>query len=961
MTGTTGAGHIQAKVSMDVTEVEKGAQTAGAAVEGMADKIVTSSGKANKSLTSLGDAPAKAAENLDRAQRSMVQGIERQIAAMAAGAKGTADFQRALAQERGVEITPGMEERLQRLKAMEVQQKATTAAVEAAVPTMQKYEMSQKAMAAAMRNVPAQMTDIVVGLQGGQKPLTVLLQQGGQLKDMFGGIGPAVSAIGGYVAGLINPLTIAVAVAGTLGYAFLAGRKEAEEFNKALVQTNDYAGQTSGALAAMAMRVSQVTGSTKGAAAEALAALAGSGQLSGDQLEKMAAAAIRIQRETGVAVADTVKQFVELGKDPVGASLKLNSTMHYLTLEVYNQIKALDEQGKSAQAAALAQKAFADASNHGMDNLKANLGTLESATRDVGTWFKNMWDSVLNIGRETTPETKLQALKDSLESLKVKSADGHGTVFSSPAKADAIKAQMAALQTLVDLRKQMAGYDTADAKQVDLKAQFDKDHDQYLSKELQQRKELLSAENKYKGLVGVPGGISTKDYGELRAGIIKKYTDTGEMAKREQLDKAKASFDEEKIKKAYEAQASAYSNGEKILEGLRSAGVITEKDYYDSKRMFLQLTADAEDSALADEIDRERQRKLIGATELDRQIAKQDQEKKIFDLQAQRQKARATAAAAGVILDIQEATGLGKITNAYEEARKAAQDYLDTLQLGYDRTLGAQSKGTSQNSQDSAKNQIIDKFQGQRDTASQKYLKSKRSAQDAQDYADALKVANEAQDKAIASWEEYYGKLKAGDADWKSGASRALNNYLDDVSNVAKASENLFTSAFKGMEDALVTWATTGKDVSRQLFDQIIADIIRMQVRASVTGPAASFIKSAFGFATGGVMTSDGPMPLKAYASGGVATSPQLALFGEGSMNEAFVPLPDGKRIPVSLKGGGGGAVIVNQPITISAPNASAQTVAQIQSMMPALIASNAKVVEGVIRQAMAKRAGRLV
>jgi hypothetical protein len=33
-----------------------------------------------------------------------------------------------------------------------------------------------------------------------------------------------------------------------------------------------------------------------------------------------------------------------------------------------------------------------------------------------------------------------------------------------------------------------------------------------------------------------------------------------------------------------------------------------------------------------------------------------------------------------------------------------------------------------------------------------------------------------------------------------------------------------------------------------------------------------------------------------------VATGPQMALFGEGSMNEAFVPLPDGRRIPVTLK-----------------------------------------------------------
>lgn len=54
-------------------------------------------------------------------------------------------------------------------------------------------------------------------------------------------------------------------------------------------------------------------------------------------------------------------------------------------------------------------------------------------------------------------------------------------------------------------------------------------------------------------------------------------------------------------------------------------------------------------------------------------------------------------------------------------------------------------------------------------------------------------------------------------------------------------------------------------------------------------------------FATGGAMTSRGPVPLNAYVTGGIADTPQMALFGEGRMPEAYVPLPDGKRIPVAM------------------------------------------------------------
>jgi hypothetical protein len=70
---------------------------------------------------------------------------------------------------------------------------------------------------------------------------------------------------------------------------------------------------------------------------------------------------------------------------------------------------------------------------------------------------------------------------------------------------------------------------------------------------------------------------------------------------------------------------------------------------------------------------------------------------------------------------------------------------------------------------------------------------------------------------------------------------------------------------------------------------------------------AGKDILGFFGFANGGIMTPMGPLPLRRYASGGVATSPQVAISGEGKHNEAYVPLPDGRSIPVSMRGHGGG------------------------------------------------------
>jgi hypothetical protein len=70
----------------------------------------------------------------------------------------------------------------------------------------------------------------------------------------------------------------------------------------------------------------------------------------------------------------------------------------------------------------------------------------------------------------------------------------------------------------------------------------------------------------------------------------------------------------------------------------------------------------------------------------------------------------------------------------------------------------------------------------------------------------------------------------------------------------------------------------------------------------------------------GGVMTGSGPLKLRRYAGGGIASSPQLAMFGEGSRPEAYVPLPDGRTIPVTMKNGGGG-VSVNVNVDASGSN----------------------------------------
>ncbi|MGY8332576.1 phage tail length tape measure family protein [Klebsiella pneumoniae] len=123
-----------------------------------------------------------------------------------------------------------------------------------------KTSQSAAQTANAMRMIPAQMTDIVVGLSTGQSPFMVLMQQGGQLKDMFGGIGPAIKGVGTYVMGLVYPYSVAAASVGLLTYAVYQNRQEIDAATKIATTSLGANGDAAERLALNMVAISDKTG-----------------------------------------------------------------------------------------------------------------------------------------------------------------------------------------------------------------------------------------------------------------------------------------------------------------------------------------------------------------------------------------------------------------------------------------------------------------------------------------------------------------------------------------------------------------------------------------------------------------------------------------------------------------------------------------------------------------------------
>ena len=190
--------------------------------------------------------------------------------------------------------------------------------------------------------------------------------------------------------------------------------------------------------------------------------------------------------------------------------------------------------------------------------------------------------------------------------------------------------------------------------------------------------------------------------------------------------------------------------------------------------------------------------------------------------------------------------------------------------------------------------------------------------------ADALKKIEESARQAADGATLLNQRVKEL-ADPEAGFAKGLRMVAEEAEQIGKQMESATVRAFNGMTDALVNFVMTGKLDFRSLANSIISDLIRIQIQRAITLPLAKAMSSFFGFADGGVMTSAGPMALRTYASGGIANSPQLALFGEGSKPEAYVPLPDGRSIPVTMSGGASVGDIFNISVSVSDAGSSSR------------------------------------
>lgn len=652
----------------------------------------------------------------------------------------------------------------------------------------------------AMRYLPMQMTDIVTSLASGMPVYMVAIQQGGQLRDSFGGVGNAMKAM----LSMVTPARLAiggmVGVAGLLATAWYKGSQEATEFNKQLILTGNYAGKTSAQLTALAKSISG-GGVTQYAASSALAQVVGSGKFDASKLETVTRAAVAMEQATGQAVDTTITNFQKLYSEPTKASEELNSQLHYLTAAQFEYISSLERRGDKEAAGQAAADAYSEAEQRRSQAVLENLGMIESAIRSATNRWKEFWDAALNIGRPMTESAQLEQVNKTINQIyEDRQKSGSSTLFES-----GLQNLLAQKQSLEFVIKSQEGYNKAKAafntiNNDGIKAQSLLN--QYLDAGTTATDKRRKAQENFTKAIEDNAKAAKATQALPERERVKRWSD-------EQIAQARAGIDkmyaDPKTTKGSKAKVYTDDSATRMLQdsGRRLASLqaqfgVTSQMTAEEKRLveFNQQIADLKkkDILTADQ-------KSLVARSTEIKAALQLEATESRRLEAQKTLAEYQKTSAAYVVQQQQATELLHKNATVSDRLGQFNAQLAQLRIGYENNPASKLTGA------------------EGDKAKQVYEENVQAAQKSWSAQELLRN------------------------NYQAGAAKGWAEFEDSATNVYGQMQNISQSAFTGMASTLTDYFTTGKASFTEFLTTFLKGTAQMLTQLALVNG----MKSAFG------------------------------------------------------------------------------------------------------------------
>ncbi|EBH6782472.1 phage tail tape measure protein [Salmonella enterica] len=711
---------------------------------------------------------------------------------------------------------------------------------------------------AAMRTLPAQFTDVATQLAGGQNPFLILLQQGGQVKDSFGGIAPMFRALTGVITPTMIGFGALTAAAGALFYAYYQGSSTLSDFNKTLVLSGNSAGLTADRMLAVA-RNGQEAGLTFNQTSEALTELVNAGVRAGDNFDGMSQAVARFTEASGAPLDKVAAAFGKLTSDPTSGLIAMAQQFHNVTAEQIAYVAQLQRSGDEAGALQAANKAATDGFNDQTKSIRGNMGTIESAADTLKRAFKSMWDAAMDIGRPDTAQEMVRkaeiAFRGAKNTYEASKLDWH----ASDSDRDRYKNAVESARLALDMAQQQARNSKLGEENAAKEAAAESDRQKYAAQaqanyaKSQTALERYTARQSELNKALKEGRILQADYNINLAAAKKEYEDT--------------------LKKPKKTPAVHTPAGSRATDSASAQTMELEA----------QLRMLQEHRSINDTISQQRQ-------ELWRQQSR-------FTALEEAAKTRALSAEEKSLLTSKNEVLSRAELNAKLGDQIVAQERINRLQ-------DASQKYTTQMRE---KTLAMTESAGMSSRAAQRRYEEAQLLQGWKNGGGSEKDAGF--QREFQALQEYYQAQDKLRGDWKAGAKSAWADYIDSAADAYGQMKSFAASTFDGIGQNMADMLTTGKanwaDFTRSTLS-MLTQILMKQAMVKLIDSATS----ALGFAAGGYTGSGGKYEPAGIVHRGefVFTQEATSRIGIGNLYRMMRGYADGGLVG----GDSGGAVFAS-------------------------------------------------
>lgn len=641
----------------------------------------------------------------------------------------------------------------------------------------------------AMRMLPAQITDVVTSLASGMPVWLVAIQQGGQIKDSFGGVGNTFKVLLSF----LNPVNVGLAaLAVSMGALVKAGYdayKSQRDLQEALVLTGGYAGTSGAQFDKLAHDINNSTDATIGNIRSIATELAKSGKFTIDQIKAITKTTAQWSTVTGESSDKITDYFNKIAGDPVKGLAELNEQFNFLSEGQLTYIADLEKTKGKTEAVTAATKLFADVMDQRLAKLADSATPLEKMWTNIKKWASDAWGWV---GDHTLAALNLiiDVVAGTVEQVRYLLNQGDILIGEFIVSATKTMQKIPGLDNVGDsvISQQQKIINNA------------KENNKELLKSIAERNERVKK--------GEQGYI---DMMKNRAAVEQQYaTKTKENIRKEAEELAKR----DKKQKAEKVNVSA---GDKLEEQYQR----------DILALETQLRVLKEHKTITDTISQ--QRKSLWAEQAKIQILQEastkrqltDEEKSIL---ANKDKILAMAEQKAILGDqIVAQTRLNQLQDSsikFIQQQKAATEAL------------AKTRGLSEREAARA---------------------AERAKVEADYLAKGGKEGDPQLTAMMDALDNRYKEEDAKRADWLSGAKNAFAEYGEEAMNMYDNIGNIASQALNGLSQQMADFLTTGqanfKDFAKSIISLIVQMITKMALFNAISGMFGSF---GFGGATGG-------------------------------------------------------------------------------------------------------------